>query len=289
MGCARSGSTLLLQWLASSGLFSYPSNLIARFYKNPYIGLRVQQALLEFDPLNQMAFANTSIDFSSKLGKTIGALSPSEYWYFWRTFFDFSDDTQLIPEKELAKVKGKEFLEKLAAFELLTAKPLAMKGMLLNWHIPYLYQLNKKFLFVNLERDSFSNAQSRLFAREQYFNDRSKWYSFKPIEYATLKEKDPVTQVAGQVTFTKRTVREGLAEIPEGNVINITYSEFCANPGDFLNRVVDKMNRLGANLNLEEVSSEMFKSFEAKNTVRLTNEEVKLLNQKIKEFEKDSY
>ena len=59
MGCPRAGSTLMLQWLASLGVFSYPSNLIARFYKNPFIGIRAQQSLLELDPLNQLGFTKS--------------------------------------------------------------------------------------------------------------------------------------------------------------------------------------------------------------------------------------
>jgi hypothetical protein len=38
VGVARSGSTLLYQYFAQSSFFSYPSNIISRFYKAPYIG-----------------------------------------------------------------------------------------------------------------------------------------------------------------------------------------------------------------------------------------------------------
>src|SRR5690554_4423241 len=119
MGCPRSGSTLLLQWLASSGLFSYPSNLIARFYKNPYLGIRAQQALLDFDPLNQLDFKETKFDFSSSLGKTKGALGPSEYWYYWRTFFKFDNDVQILSKNQLGGVDGEAFINQLLAFEQL--------------------------------------------------------------------------------------------------------------------------------------------------------------------------
>ena len=38
VGNPRSGTTLLYQWLAATGLFAYPSNIMSRFYRAPYIG-----------------------------------------------------------------------------------------------------------------------------------------------------------------------------------------------------------------------------------------------------------
>ncbi len=97
--------------------FSYPSNLIARFYKNPYIGILAQQSLLEYDPLNQLGFDSTKIEYSSNLGKTIGALNPSEYWYFWREFFNFGE-INILSEGELEKIDSKNLFLKLAPLKI---------------------------------------------------------------------------------------------------------------------------------------------------------------------------
>jgi len=281
MGCARSGSTLLLQWLASSGLFSYPSNLIARFYKNPYIGIRTQQSLLEFDPLNQLGFKEPKLDFSSSLGKTNGALGPSEYWYYWRTFFNFKNDAQILSPEQLEMVDGKNFIKKLLAFEQLTNKPLALKGMLLNWHIPYLFNLNKKFLFVNVNRDPFLNAQSLLMARENFFGDRSKWYSFKPAEYKSLKDKDPLTQVAGQVLYTRKAISEGFSQIPEDNIINIEYTDFCLNPKGFLDTLVHKFNKLGGRIESENFNQNLLKPFDERKDIKISDSEANFLRKEL--------
>ncbi|PKA82135.1 sulfotransferase family protein [Ulvibacter sp. MAR_2010_11] len=281
MGCARSGSTLLLQWLAASGLFSYPSNLIARFYKNPYLGIRTQQALLEFDTLNQLGFKETKLDFSSSLGKTNGALGPSEYWYFWRTFFEFEDDVQIIPKERLAAIDGTTLIKKLMAFEQLTGKPLVLKGMLLNWHIPYLYSLNRNFLFVNVSRDPYLNAQSLLIARDKFFGDRSKWYSFKPAEYKELKDKSPLTQVAGQVIYTRKAIAEGLSKLPEENVINVEYADFCTNPKAFLDVLAHKFNKLGGNIECQKVNQNVLKSFEERRDSKLSHSEAKFLREEL--------
>ncbi|MFI1745807.1 sulfotransferase [Thalassobellus sediminis] len=285
MGCARSGSTLMLQWLASLGLFSYPSNLIARFYSNPYIGIRVQQALLEYDPLNQIGFNQGCDAFKSSLGKTTGALSPSEYWYFWREYFKFEDDKQKLTKAQLKTIEGDAFVNKLYAFEHLTQKPLVLKGMLLNWNIPYLYQLNKNFIFINLTREPFYNAQSLLLARETYFNDRNKWYSFKPPEYNFLKNDDPIKQVAGQVIYTQKAVQDGLLNIPEQNVLNISYDNFCSNPEGFLKLLTEKYNQISNNkiLDYDEYALSQ-NSFIANKKVNLKEDEVEYLKEQVQFF-----
>src|SRR5689334_1008692 len=49
VGAARSGSTVTMQWLAQTGTFAYPTNLLSRFYGAPSIGARIQQILTKYD------------------------------------------------------------------------------------------------------------------------------------------------------------------------------------------------------------------------------------------------
>lgn len=244
MGCARSGSTLLLQYLASLGVFSYPSNLIARFYKNPYLGIRIQQALVEHDSMNQIGLNETTAVFKSDLGKTYGANAPSEFWYFWKEYFKFGLVNKLL-EEEIQKIDSQKFLHKLSAFEILTSKPLVMKGMILNWDIPFLHTIYPRFIFINIKREILSNANSLLESRKKFFNDISRWYSFKPEEYINLKALSPEEQVVGQVVFTQNAIEKGLKEIPIENKIDITYEEFCANPYNVLKTIKRKIELLG--------------------------------------------
>ena len=45
LGSSRCGSTMFTQWIASLGIFSYPSNFLSRFYKAPYIGALIYEML----------------------------------------------------------------------------------------------------------------------------------------------------------------------------------------------------------------------------------------------------
>lgn len=280
MGCPRAGSTVLLQWLTSLNIFSYPSNLISRFYSNPYIGIRVQQALLEMDPLNQIGFDVNQKEFQSNLGKTIGALEPSEYWYYWRQYFNFDSDTSALTDEQLRQVDGSAFLKGLKIFEGLTGKPLVLKGMLLNYHIPYLYKIYPKFIFINLVRDPFYNAQSLLLAREKYFNDKNKWYSFKPPEYDSLKNLDPISQVAGQVVSMQKTVKSALSNLPTANVLEISYSDFCKSPESFFSELQLKFKAFGKEL---EIGKEKLKNkrISHNNTIKLNDEDAKKLQKSL--------
>ena len=88
VGNPRSGTTLFLQWMASSGLFSYPTNVLNRFAYAPYIGALIQQILFNPDYDFQNAFEDNKITplFDSNLGKTKGAMAPSEFQHFFRNY-----------------------------------------------------------------------------------------------------------------------------------------------------------------------------------------------------------
>jgi hypothetical protein len=257
MGCPRSGSTLMMQYLAASGLFSYPSNLISRFYNNPYMGILVQQVLLEKDPNNQLDFNLTKDFYQSNLGKTKGALAPSEFWYFWRTFFEQSGINK-FDEKTLRQVNQTHFLKKLSAFECLTGKSPVMKGMILNWNIPYLHSIYNRFIFINLTRDIVPNAKSLLNARRSFFNDETKWYSFKPPEFETLRSKTPIEQVVGQVYYTNKAISDGLSQLPSSNIINIAYEEFCKTPSYLIQQISQRFEEFNFHLETNIKSTQSF-------------------------------
>lgn len=248
VGCPRSGTTLMMQWLASLGVFAYPSNLVARFYGNPYVGVRIQQALHTYDSKKQI-FPHSEVDgeFSSSYGHTVGALAPSEFWYFWRRFFHFGD-IQKLDDIESNRHDLQGFAQELALMEQAFAMPLAMKAMIVNWHLPELYQLFDRCLFIDVSRDARDNAESLYCSRKNFFGDYSKWYSFKPPEYTWLKEVTPLQQVAGQVFFTRRAVDSGLAQIPSTSVLRVSHEEFCESPAVVYSALAEKLQHLGCEM-----------------------------------------
>ncbi len=246
MGCARSGTTLVYQYLAQSGLFAYPSNFLSRFYYAPYLGAQLQKMLYDCDFRDEIGGA-VGAAFESQLGKTRGALSPHEFWYFWRRFFQFGE-TQQLNDAELASSDGQTFLRELRAIQTAFAKPLVLKGMILNWHIPYLAHLFSNSNFVIVQRDIADNAQSLLAARREFSGSEAAWYSFKPPGYEQVLSLTPPQQTAWQVLATNAAIQQGAAAIPQERVVHVSYEQFCAAPGSLLQEISDRCQRpLSAN------------------------------------------
>lgn len=269
MGSPRSGTTLMLQWLASTGCFAYPTNLLSRFYGAPYIGAMIQLMLTKYDFNKEIFDFNPEVPFTSNLGKTHGALAPNEFWYFWRRFFKFGE-IQKLHEDDLKKVDHKKFVSELAALETVFEKPFAMKGMIVNWNIPFISSILDRVLFLYIRRHPFYNIQSLLGARLNYYGDKGAWYSFKPPEYPDLKDRGPYEQVSGQIYHTNRAVEEGLAKVDDSKVLTVDYEAFCRSPESTFNRIAEKFSQQGCKVDWKYNGPE---SFDVTNRVTLSEHE----------------
>jgi hypothetical protein len=268
VGLPRSGTTLFLQWLADSKQWGYPSNIISRFYAAPYIGARVQQILLDNDYRNQISGFQETAPYSSSLGTTRGATAPHEFWYFWRRYFTFSDETDVVSSADLQKIDIAHLNAELATLEAALNKPLALKAMLLNWHIPFLDSIFDKVLFVHVKRDPIFVMQSIMDGRRKNFGSEDRWYSFKPPEYVWLKELDPCHQVAGQVRHILKAVSDGLSQVPESRKLEVDYECFCDQPAAIWKDLQEKMAAQGSSLGAYQGPDR----FEAMTSIRVSSE-----------------
>lgn len=241
VGCARSGTTLLYQYLANLGIFAFPNNLISRFYFAPYIGSKLSQLLIDFDDKGEIFNSLKKDEFKSNLGKTLGANSPHEFWYFWKRFFEFGE-LQQLDEKILENVDKDIFLKELSSIQKVYQKPLLMKGMIMNWHIPYLVSLSDNIFFIYMNRDIAYNAQSLLLARQTFFGTMDHWYSFKPKEYNQIKNLQNEDQVVYQVHYTNKAIEQGLSQISSNRYCTVNYENFCQNPNLVTNKLMNILN-----------------------------------------------
>lgn len=255
VGCARSGSTLLSQLLANYSDWCYPTNLMSRFYYAPYVGAMIQKMLYDLDDKEELFGKQTTKlnNFKSTLGKTKDALSPNEFWYFWRRFFKF-DNIQKMSDEELENVDVYYFLNSIHSIQDVFKKPLFMKAMILNWHIDFLYNKVPNSYFIYIKRDTIYNAQSLLKARENFFGNLDEWYSFKPPEFNQIIKKTPVQQVINQVNVTNSAIETQLYKIDASKHISITYEDLCANPVNTLSDIY-KMLKYDFKENIPTITS----------------------------------
>ena len=270
VGAPRSGTTLLMQWLAASGVFGYPTNLLSRFYGAPYIGARIQRLLTDprFDFRGELADLGGEVSFVSTLGKTRGALSPHEFGHFWRRFIPNQVPRPLSPAEE-ARIDGEGLARELAALQLAFEQPLAMKAIILQYNIPALARAVPSSVFFFVRRSPFYNVQSLLEAREKFYGTRSKWYSVEPPEYEALRRLDPVAQVVGQIHDTNRCLEEALASLPPERALAVDYEHLCRDPAGAWRRLGERLRAMGHEL--PEYSGP--ESFEVMNRLRVDRED----------------
>jgi hypothetical protein len=282
LGGPRSGSTLMMQWIASLGTFSYPTNLLSRFYEAPYIGAKIQLLLThpDYNFKNEILDFNSNCSFSSNLGKTEGALEPNDFWYFWRRFIP-NKLPRYLNKSEEQTVRKKNLLAEIAAIEHVFKKPFAMKGMILEQNIPFLASIFEKIVFLNLRRHPFFNIQSLLESRLKFFGDITKWYSIRPKQYNELIKLDPIKQVAGQVYYKNMAVKVGLSKIDRTKYLNVDYEKFCENPQLFFNKIREKYQEQGEMVKWEYNGPERYNSA---NKVRLNSHDVKQVIEAYREF-----
>jgi len=233
VGPMRAGTTLYMQWLASTGLVSYPTNLLSRFYGAPLIGAKIQQMLTDptFDFRNEILDFSSKVGFYSENGKTVGALAPNEFWYFWRRFLPaladgYCDSDELRRTSDLIRLR-----EEINGLSNIFGRPFAMKALILNQHVELLIESFARPIIVWVQRDPIFNMQSALLARARQYGTMAAWYSFKIREYPWLRDMDPLRSVAGQIHAINAGIERSLANISPANKIVVHYEEFCANPG----------------------------------------------------------
>ena len=258
VGNSRCGSTLMLQWLASTGAFCYPTNMLARFYASPYIGARIQQLLTDprFQHFEEFRELATEGGFASSTGKTNGLLAPHEFWRFWRRFIPTYFLEPIAPEQERL-VDAAGLRDGLAAIQRAFGKPLALKGKMFNFNIRKLHEICPHSIFLHLKRDPAMVAQSIYLARAS--NPANKdWFGVRPPEYPDLVKKDIYTQIAGQIHFTDRHLDEQLAAIPAECVLRAEYESFCASPAALYESLAGKLAHFGCRLPTDYKGPERF-------------------------------
>lgn len=245
MGALRSGSTLIVQWLASTGEFAYPSNMLSRFYMSPIIGSKIQRLLTDpkYNFRNEIMDFDTNISFNSNNGKTRGALEPNEFWYFWRRFLP--DDLRGYTSEDLLKdIDIQTMRRELWGMAQVFGKPVALKGMICNYHIPFLNQVFPKAVFISMHRNMNSQVRSVLEARKRQYGSSEKWYSFLIPEYEELsKISVPEVQARRQIECINQAVAEGLETVPDDKKIQVKYEQFCQNPEYVYHEIQKKLEK----------------------------------------------
>ncbi len=249
VGVSRSGTTLISQLLAASGNFSYPTNFLARFAYAPWIGAMIQQMLFnkEYDFRGELHDIQSSIDFSSNLGKTSNALGISEFFHFWRKFFP-NHEPGYLSRSQLLKVDINRMRQELASIEAVFDKPFVSKCKMMQYNISHFSRELPGTFFIHIKREPRYVMQSILRCRRRFYGRDDIWWAIKPKEFEWLSTLSPIYQIAGQVFFTDRGIEDQLKDVEHDRKLICSYEVLCNNPENLYQLLQDKFARIGCQL-----------------------------------------
>lgn len=239
VGAPRSGTTLLSQLLTAKYEIGYVSNLVARFWKAPYLGMLLMQQIRGDGP--------PDVGFSSDLGSTSGYEGPHEFGHFWRRWFLY-ENTHSVSKDRLRKVDVPFLKQECAAMESVEARPFLFKNLVCSFQIDFLSNVFPKAVFVHCRREPIFVAQSLLESRIRYNGSREEWFSVKPEAYETLRERRYPEQIAGQIYHTRLAVERAFDDLPPSRFCRIDYEQIVEHPSRSLQDVTDAVEKNGGRI-----------------------------------------
>lgn len=224
VGIPRSGSTLLAQLVAESGLLGYCSNLVARFWRNPAFGARVQRVLAPMLP-------DDSMTYRSHRGRTERWYEPHEFGYFWERFFPFDDHHELA-EGEESEVDWDQLRREIAGLEAELQRPMLFKNLLLSMVVGALADALPGAKFVEIRRDPLAVANSLYRSRLAEFDDPEEWFSARPAHHESLRDEEPAAQIAEQMVAIERKLRRTETRLASDRWCRLDYEAICQRPAE---------------------------------------------------------
>lgn len=222
-GVPRCGKTFFSQMMVYLLDLGYPDNVIARFWKSPYTGIRLSEILRKV--------ADDSLSFESDYGKTKGLFDPHDFAYYWHDHlqknshpYDFKNAKSSIDWERLNT--------SLAEFTSTFGKSAILKGVNPSYHINEIAKAYPKSYFIYIKRDFIDAAVSLYRGRQKNYGDINHWYGQtpEPEVYNDLKERPYYEQIGGQFKYLTELYEGQLSELDTNRQITINYNEFCADP-----------------------------------------------------------
>ena len=230
VGAPRTGTTLLSQLISRHLDVGYVSNILARFWARPSVGVFLSQAILGDNPDAAPAFESTH-------GRTANPAGPHEFGYFWRHWLrlDACRTHHLTPE-DIASVDAPGLTRALEE-ELLGAsgKPFVFKTVVAGFCARFLTQIHPRSLFVYVDRNARDVARSLLRCRMERYGNYHTWWSLKPSTWPFACDT-PGEEAALQVTHCCAEILDELNS-PSVNSIHLTYQDICTDPQGVLERI----------------------------------------------------
>lgn len=239
VGVPRSGTTLLSQILCKYLEVGYINNLIARFWANPVLGIRLSRSVLP-------PSSRRNISLRSAFGTTQGIEGPHEFGYFWRERLALDvAEAHCLTDEERKRVdfSGLASLIRsmIAEFEL----PTIFKNPICGLQASEIARVHPDSLFICTERDDADVVKSILGARLARHGSESAWWSVKPSTFRSIVTlSTPVLQVESQVADCQRDFAREFSRLSRPPLM-VSYEVLRRRPHDVVEEVVGWISSFG--------------------------------------------
>jgi len=237
---------LLSQLLSRCFRVGYIDNLIARFWMNPVVGIRLSKAVFGEN-------IRSRIDLRSKHGVTSDPWGPHEFGYFWRHWLHLDESlTHKLDQELIGRVDQTALREMLCNISSTFGMPVVFKNVICGLQASLLAQIYPQSLFVLIERDREAVASSILRCRVERYGSPSAWWSLKPSTFHKISAlSDPVEQINQQlidcaIEFDHEMSKPGVC------CVKIRYEELCDNPSLIMRKISEAVGQFGMPLDLLE-------------------------------------
>ncbi len=235
-GVPRCGKTFFSQLFNHYFDMGFPDNLIARFWRAPYFGIRLSQVLKsKFD---------SGSDFRSDFGKTKNLFDPHDFAYFWHEHL-IKESHPYNFEQVRDRIDWKQLQSSLALFTQTFDKACLFKGVNPSYHMSLISEHIPNTFFIYLERDLVDSGVSLARARMKNYNGLDHWYGQNPSPEVFEKIKDLPwnEQIANQFQWLTNHYESELSKMDSDKYIRIKYKDFCTDPTAFFDDLQTKLER----------------------------------------------
>ena len=231
----KGGSTFLQQILISKAHFTYISNLAAKFWQNPTLGLWLQK---------QLNFENFCSNFKSEFGSTFGPLEPHEFGWFWENKLNLNKYERINNPISWARIED-NLENMMSVFDA----PLIIDSPYVSSNFIKFSAHFKNAKYIIIDRDIWSVCNSICNSRILKYGDISSFYGAKPYNFKELiRIKNPIEQVVNQVYNLDKEIQIGLSNLNQKQFLRIPIVKLRKNPNSTAERIIQFIENKTVNL-----------------------------------------
>ncbi len=220
VGCPRSGTTIISQYLLAKYKFAYFSNLDRANANFPIVSAIWNQSAKKFQP-----------EFRNQYGQIKGIHAPGDGWEIFHRWFSY----YYHPIKNNSSIH--QLKTTIAYYESIYGWPFFVKNNANSLRIIELSTLFPNAIIVVIQRNIYENINSIIKGKKKNQIPDDQFWGTGP-DNALIPDipKDPVANSVYQYLFINKFITSSIKKISHKKVLTINFSEFKKNPSAFLEK-----------------------------------------------------